>query len=176
MPSLFPSCRVCRWVLALAGLLLAVLSGLRWAGQGWIAGGGAPAGAAFLLGLRFDARVVAAILLPVLLLGRFGRLHAFESRAARRGWLTWLALCWGILTLLYVADFLHVRYLHQRLNASVLGFLADARISARMMWESYPVGWLALGWAGATALGIALSVRLHRWAAAVPPLTAPRGH
>ena len=176
MPSLFPSCRVCRWVLALAGLLLAVLSGLRWAGQGWIAGGGAPAGAAFLLGLRFDARVVAAILLPVLLLGRFGRLHAFESRAARRGWLTWLALCWGGLALLYLADHLHVRYLQQRLNASVLGFLADARISGRMMWESYPVGWMVLGWAGATALGVALSVRLHRWAAAVPPVAAPRGH
>jgi len=163
-------------VLALAALLLAALSGLRWVGQGWIAGGDAPAGAAFLLGLRFDARVVAAILLPVLLLGRFGRLHAFESRTARRGWLVWLALCWGVLALLYVADHLHVRYLQQRLNASVLGFLADARISGRMMWESYPVGWLALGWAGATALGVALTVRLHRWAEAASPFASPRGH
>ena len=175
MPTPFPSCRVCRWVLALAGLLLAALSGLRWASQGLFAGGEAPAGAAFLLGLRFDARVVAAILLPVLLLGGFGRLHAFESRLARRGWLAWLALCWGGLALLYLADFLHVRYLQQRLNASVLGFLADARISGRMMWESYPVGWMLLGWGGVTALGVALSARLHRWAAEVAPGPAPRG-
>ena len=175
MPTLFPSCRVCRWVLALAGLFLAVLSGLRWAAQSVIAGGEAPAGAAFLLGLRFDARVVAAMLLPILLLGRFGPLHAFDSPNARRGWWAWLTLCWGGLALLYLADYLHVRYLQQRLNASVLGFLADARISGRMVWESYPVGWLALGWGGATALGVALSVRLHRWAADVPPAASPRG-
>jgi Sulfatase len=175
LPTLFPSCRVCRWVLALAGWLLAALSALRWAAQGVLAGGEAPAGAAFLLGLRFDARVVAAILLPLLLLGRFGRLHAFDSPAARRGWWTWLGLCWGALTLLYLADFLHVRYLQQRLNASVLGFLADARISARMLWESYPVGWMVLGWGGATALGVALSVRLHRWAADVQPAAVRRG-
>ncbi|MEY3608434.1 MAG: hypothetical protein RLZZ447_1222 [Verrucomicrobiota bacterium] len=176
MPTLLPSCRVCRWVLVLAGLLLAALSGLRWVAQSVLTAGEAPTGAAFLLGLRFDARVVAAILLPILLLGRFGRLHAFDSPAARRGWWGWLALCWGGLVLLYLADFLHVRYLQQRLNVSALGFLADARISGRMLWESYPVGWMALGWGAATWLGVAVSVRLHRWAAEVQLDAARRGH
>ena len=140
-----------------------------------IAAGEAPTAAAFFLGLRFDARVVAAILLPVLLVGRFGRFHAFDSRSAQRGWLAWLALCWGGLVLLYLADFLHIRYLQQRLNASVLGFFGDARIAGRMLWESYPVVWLVLGWGGATALGVVLSARLHRWAANVPPSPARRG-
>jgi hypothetical protein len=139
-----------------------------------MAGAEVPLGAAFLLGLRFDARVVAAILLPLLLLGRCRGLDPFASRAARRGWWVWLALCWGGLVLLYLADYLHVHYLQQRLNASVLGFLADARISGRMVWESYPVGWMALGWGGATALGVAVSVRLHRWAAEVRPDAAGR--
>ncbi|MFZ9838325.1 MAG: LTA synthase family protein [Opitutaceae bacterium] len=165
---------MCRWVLALAGFLLVVLSGFRWAGQGAGAAGEAPVGAAFLLGARFDARVVAAVLLPVLLLGR-RRLDPFASRAARRGWLVWLALCWGGLVLLYLADYVHVRYLQQRLNASVLGFLADARISGRMLWESYPVGWMILGWGGTTALGVIVSGRLWRWAAEVRPEAVRRG-
>lgn len=43
------------------------------------------------------------------------------------------------LTLLYTIDFEHYDYLHQRLNASVLNYAEDAKISMSMVWQTYPV-------------------------------------
>lgn len=94
---------------------------------------------AFWLGLRFDARVVAAALLPLLVLGSVPVLSPFRNEVARRGWLVFLGAFAGALIVFYTADFLHYRYLGQRLNATALGFLADAKISGAMLWQSYPV-------------------------------------
>lgn len=49
-----------------------------------------------------------------------------------------------ILVFFYAFDFQHYDYLHQRLNASVLNFAGDAKISLSMIWETYPVVWLIL--------------------------------
>ena len=78
-------------------------------------------GAAFWLGLRFDVRVVASAMLPLLILGGVSFLNVFDSTFGRRFWLTLLGVFTGLLFFFYVCDFLHYRYLHQRLNASVLG-------------------------------------------------------
>ncbi len=43
------------------------------------------------------------------------------------------------LGLLYAVDFQHYDYLHQRLNASVLNYAGDAKISMSMVWQTYPV-------------------------------------
>lgn len=135
---------------------------------------GAQAVAAFWLGLRFDARVVASILLPLLALGSVRWLHAFDSRFGRRLWLTLLGVTTGGLLLLYVSDFLHYRYLGQRLNATALGFLADAQISAGMVWQTYPVLRILLGLALAIAVAVWGLVALQRRAAAVV-VTSGRG-
>lgn len=139
-------------------------------------GGRAPApGPALLLGFRFDLRVVASLLLAVLVLGAVRPLSPFGGPRARRLWLGLLALAGAVLVFTYVADFLHLRYLNQRLNAAVLGFLADAGISARMVWQSYPVIWLTLGVVAASALLAVAFRRLHRWAAAAEPAPSRGG-
>jgi phosphoglycerol transferase MdoB-like AlkP superfamily enzyme len=43
------------------------------------------------------------------------------------------------LVFLYAVDFENFDYLHERLNAGVLNYLSDAKISMNMVWETYPV-------------------------------------
>jgi phosphoglycerol transferase MdoB-like AlkP superfamily enzyme len=123
---------------------------------------------AFVLGLRFDLRVVASLALALLVLGSLPWLDPFRGPAQRRGWFAVLALFHLGLAVLYAGDFLHYRYLNQRLNASVLGFLADARISAGMAWQSYPLVRIAAALVAAVALLSAAAAWLHRRAAAAP--------
>ena len=107
---------------------------------------------ALFLGLRFDLRVVALILLVMLVAGSFPPLHPFLSRTGKAFWLVLLGIVSLVLVLVYVIDFAHYSYLSQRLNASVLNYLHDFRISLNMVWESYPVIWLVGAILGLTAI------------------------
>jgi phosphoglycerol transferase MdoB-like AlkP superfamily enzyme len=93
----------------------------------------------FWLGFRFDAREIGIVCLLMLIIGSIPACHPFRSKGGRR--LTFLLpglfLAW--LIIFYCADFLHFRYLLQRLNASALSFLEDAKISGTMVWQTYPV-------------------------------------
>lgn len=129
-------------------------------------------GPAFWLGLRFDARIVAAALLPLLAFGAIPFFDPFRGNFGRRFWLTLLGGFTGMLLVVYACDFLHFRYLRQRLNASALGFLADAAISFRMVWESYPIVRIAAAIVASVVAMVWLIRRLHRQAAAATP--APR--
>ncbi len=93
----------------------------------------------FLLGLRFDLRMVCVVMLCMLVLGSISPLNPFHSRKARIGWNIFFALVVFGLILFYFVDFAHYAYLSQRLNASVLNYLEDAGISLSMVWQSYPV-------------------------------------
>lgn len=101
-------------------------------------------GDAFLLGLRFDLRLVSIVLLVMLILGRIPFTQPFRSRTHKRIWTFLLSLVLLMMIFMYVVDFAHFAYLNQRLNASVLNYLEDAAISMKMVWQSYPVIWLAL--------------------------------
>jgi phosphoglycerol transferase MdoB-like AlkP superfamily enzyme len=96
-------------------------------------------GSAFIMGLRFDARVAAVTGLVILLLSAFPLLHPFKNSRAKGWWNIFLTLVFVLLVLLYAVDFYHYDYLHQRLNASVLNYLQDAGISYKMMWQTYPL-------------------------------------
>jgi len=121
----------------------------------------------FWLGFRFDARVVASAMLALLVLGSNRWLGAFTSAFGRRFWLTLLGAFSAVLLVFYAADFLHYRYLNQRLNASVLGYLQDAKISGGMLWQSYPIVRILLAIMAALASFMAGFAFLHRRAAAV---------
>lgn len=97
------------------------------------------AGRTFWLGFRYDARVAAVLGLVILLVTSFRPLNPFLNSRAKKPWQWSLTLVVLLLTMFYVIDFLHFRYLNQRLNASALSFLEDAKISAGMVWQTYPV-------------------------------------
>lgn len=94
---------------------------------------------AFWLGFRYDAREVGILCLLLLIIGSVPALHPFTTKAGKK--ITFLLLgiflVWAIV--FYMADYLHFRYLLQRLNASALSFLEDASISGTMVWQTYPV-------------------------------------
>ena len=112
----------------------------------------------FTLGLRFDLRLALLILLPVAVLAWLPGLNLLRSRLARRLWLGYLTVAGTGVALAHLLDFAHFAYLHSRINATALEFLQAPDISARMVWESYPVVWAVLGLA-AFALGFGWVLR-----------------
>jgi hypothetical protein len=114
------------------------------------------------IGLQFDMRLALLLMLPVgitLLLPRLRERFARQTRWAIR---SYLALLLFLLVLLYVFDFGHYAYLGVRLNASAFRFTADAQISTDMIWQTYPVVWITLGWLTTVALTLAAFMGLER--------------
>ncbi|MBX2930924.1 MAG: sulfatase-like hydrolase/transferase [Chitinophagaceae bacterium] len=100
---------------------------------------------AYLLGFRFDVRFVAIALLLIFLIGNIPFLHPINKKwGERTAFLIWTIFI-VTLCVFYAADFAHYSYLRQRLNANVLNFLQDAKISFSMMWQSYHLGWIIIG-------------------------------
>lgn len=99
----------------------------------------------FILGIRYDARIVSIFSLVLLLAGSIPSLNPFRSSRAKKFWIFFATLFGAILIVFYVFDFMHFRYLSQRLNASALSFLEDTRISSAMVWQTYPVIRILIG-------------------------------
>lgn len=145
--------RLLRWVLAVVGcwlLLLLLFRGIFYlrynpVGKGF-------SGSAFIMGLRFDARIAAVLGLAMLLLCAIRPLNPFVRYKAARFWNILLTLVFVVVLLFYGADYYHYDYLHQRLNASVLTYAGDAAISMQMMWQSYPLIKILLILIGTTIL------------------------
>ncbi len=70
--------------------------------------------------------------------------NPFENRASRKIFKIYFFIVTLSLVILYAVDFEHYDYLHQRLSASVLNYTADAKISMKMVRETYPVFTLLL--------------------------------
>lgn len=66
-------------------------------------------------------------------------LDPFKNRTAEYFWKIYIVFMTVFINLFYAVDFLHFDYLHQRLNASVLNYTEDAKISLSMVWQTYPV-------------------------------------
>ncbi|MEI7965747.1 MAG: sulfatase-like hydrolase/transferase [Chitinophagaceae bacterium] len=118
-------------------------------------------GPSFWLGLKYDLRWIAVILIPIALLSLFPRLSPFSSIRSKKIWTIYL----GILTLLvlffYGADFGQFAYINARLNADALIFAEDPRESLQMVWQSYPVLWILVGLVGAVLMMIWMFRRTH---------------
>jgi len=119
-------------------------------------------GASFLLGLRYDLRMICILLLVMLILGSIPALHPFTSLRGKKFWMVLLGIVSFFVLFFFTVDFAHYAYLEQRLNASVLNYLEDARISMGMVWQSYPIIRMVLGLLLVTALLIWVIRRAHR--------------
>jgi phosphoglycerol transferase MdoB-like AlkP superfamily enzyme len=140
--------RMLRWALYTGLLLLAVMTLLRlifflWFKQMHLSWGDAIP--SFVLGLRYDLRMVCVLMLVMILFGSIKRFNPYESPRAKRVWFWLLDIITITFIFFYIADFGHYAYLTQRLNASVLGYMQDAGISLGMVWQTYPVVKIVLG-------------------------------
>ncbi len=114
----------------------------------------------FLLGLRFDLRVIAVVALLLFLIGSIKALHLMRTKLGSSIALGVLSIFSLIFSLAYVIDFAHYAYLSQRLNGSVLNYLEDASISLKMVWQTYSLTLII----GSVILGFALLIWLVRMA------------
>ena len=104
------------------------------------------------IGFRFDLRLAILAMLPLALLAWIPRWNLIGSRLLRRIARVYLVAALSILLLIYIIDFGHYAYLGVRINATVLRFIEDAQISRDMVWQTYPVIWISLGWLATVAL------------------------
>ena len=127
------------------------------------------------IGFRFDLRLAILLMLPVALLAWFPRWNLTRTRPLR--WLArgYLLAALSVMLLIYIIDFGHYAYLGVRINATVLRFLDDAQISRDMVWQTYPVVWISLGWLATVALVRLERVTLDRPAKVIHPLSATWG-
>jgi phosphoglycerol transferase MdoB-like AlkP superfamily enzyme len=93
----------------------------------------------FWMGFRYDARAVSVLGLAMSIFIAFPSFNPAYFTKSRKWWTIALTIVWLFFLFFYGADFYYHDYLKQRLSASVLQFLADANISAGMVWETYPV-------------------------------------
>ena len=99
----------------------------------------------FFLGLRFDLRWISIILLPIIIASLIPGFSPFHSNRNRKIWTWYLAIMTFLIIFFFAADFGAFSYNRTRLGASALNFVEDPGISAKMLWQSYPIIWMLLG-------------------------------
>ncbi|WP_411959813.1 LTA synthase family protein [Pseudomonas mandelii] len=114
------------------------------------------------IGFSFDLRLAILTMLPLALLAWMPRWNLLRSLLLRRIARVYLVAALSVLLLIYIIDFGHYAYLGVRINATVLRFIEDAQISRDMVWQTYPVIWISLGWLVTIALVTLALVRLER--------------
>jgi membrane-anchored protein YejM (alkaline phosphatase superfamily) len=126
------------------------------------------------IGLRFDLRLAILVMLPVALFAFIPRVNLLSSRFLRGLSRVYLGLAILAVLLVYVVDFGHYDYLGLRINSTVMRFLGNPDISAGMLWQSYPVVQITLGWLVASVLLLWIVLRLERRMLDRPARLRPR--
>ncbi len=109
----------------------------------------------FLLGIRYDVRWIAIILLPVVVVSMLPKLSPFYSARNKKWWTWYLAVVTFIVFFFFAADFGSFSYNQTRLDAGAMNFAEDFGISWQMMWQTYPMIWM-IG-------GLIVAVWFFRW-------------
>ncbi len=94
---------------------------------------------AFLYGIRFDIKLAVLTFFPLALLILIVNHRFFKRKVYRIIATTYLVLAYLTLSVFYLVDFGYYSYLYTRLDAASLRFLSDLKISAQLLWETYPV-------------------------------------
>jgi phosphoglycerol transferase MdoB-like AlkP superfamily enzyme len=107
------------------------------------------------MGVRYDLRWIAIILLPIVVISMMPRLSPFYSSKNKKWWTWYLAIVTFIVFFFFAADFGSFSYNRTRLDAGALNFAEDFGISVKMLFQTYPMVWLILG--------LVITVLLFRW-------------
>lgn len=99
----------------------------------------------FSTGLQFDTRLAILVILPSLLFAALPIWNLATSEGLRVFNRLYLLIALALITLIYIVDLGHYAYLGKRIDSTVTRFFGDPMISAVMVWQSYPVIWISLG-------------------------------
>lgn len=106
----------------------------------------------FWMGIRYDLRWIAIILLPIVLLSIFPKLSPFNSVGNKRKWTWYLAIVTLLVFFFFAASFGSFSYNRTPLDAGAMNFAEDFTISVTMIWQTYPLLWLLAGLGAAVLL------------------------
>lgn len=109
----------------------------------------------FLMGVRYDLRWIAFILLPVVVISMSPRLSPFYSSRNKKWWTWYLAVVTFIVFFFFAAGFGSFSYNKTPLDAGAMNFAEDFSISWKMMRQTYPLFWMILG--------LVVAVLFFRW-------------
>ena len=109
----------------------------------------------FWLGIRYDLRWIAIILLPIIFLSLIPRFSPFYSARNKKWWTWYLAVMTFLTFFFFAADFGNFSYNNTRLDAGALNFYEDSKIALQMLWQTYPMTWMLLG--------LIVAVLFFRW-------------
>jgi phosphoglycerol transferase MdoB-like AlkP superfamily enzyme len=109
----------------------------------------------FLMGVQYDLRWIAIILLPIVVISMVPSFSPFYAARNKRWWTWYLAIITFVVFFFFAADFGSFSYNQTRLDAGAMNFVEDPGISLRMMWQTYPMVWMILG--------LVIAVLLFRW-------------
>jgi phosphoglycerol transferase MdoB-like AlkP superfamily enzyme len=115
----------------------------------------------FWLGLKYDLRWIAIILLPIAFLSLFPRLSPFYSERTKKYWTFYLGIITLLVLFFYGADFGQFAYINARLNADALIFAEDPKESLQMVWQTYPVVWILFALVGTVIILTWMFRRMH---------------
>jgi phosphoglycerol transferase MdoB-like AlkP superfamily enzyme len=99
----------------------------------------------FLMGVRYDLRWIAFILLPIVLLSLNPKWSPFYSARNKKWWTWYLAIITFIFFFFFAASFGSFSYNNSPLDAGAMNFVEDFNISVKMMFQTYPMVWMLLG-------------------------------
>lgn len=109
----------------------------------------------FLMGIRYDLRWIAIILLPIVVISMLPKFSPFYSSKNKKWWTWYLAVVTFVVFFFFAADFGSFSYNRTRLDAGALNFAEDFGISMKMLFQTYPMVWMILG--------LFVAVLLFRW-------------
>jgi phosphoglycerol transferase MdoB-like AlkP superfamily enzyme len=109
----------------------------------------------FLMGIQYDLRWIAIILLPIIVISMIPRLSPFYTARNKRWWTWYLAAITFIVFVFFAADLGSCAYNQTRVDAGAMNFAEDFGISMKMMWQTYPMVWMILG--------LIVAVLVFRW-------------
>lgn len=110
---------------------------------------------ALLMGIQYDLRWIALVLLPIILISMVPQLSPFFSARNKKWWTWYLAVVTFIVFIFFAADFGSFSYNGVRLDAGAMNFAEDPGISLKMMWQTYPMVLMVTG--------LVVAVILFRW-------------
>jgi phosphoglycerol transferase MdoB-like AlkP superfamily enzyme len=113
---------------------------------------------------RYDMRMISIVVLPVLLFSGFKGLSPFNNKGAKKLWQVYFTIAYILILLFFVSDFQYYAYRTTRLDAEIISFMKDAAISAKMVWQSYPV-LIILAILAIVIIAVFVLIKLiHKWA------------
>lgn len=132
--------RLLRWIVSVSLIFLAVMTAMRLAFyMRYNLPGKVLSGSAMLMGLRFDLKFVCILAVSILLFCAIPFLNPFKNFKAQKLWNIILTIVFILMLVFYAVDYFYYDYLQQRLNASIINYILETKISMGVVWESYPV-------------------------------------